>query len=457
MAFNSLEFIFIFLPLFLATFYLCSKFKKNYINKLILVIASMVFIGMFGIQHLIFIVFSVVINYFFSWLLKRQTNAKNKKLILVLTIVINVLMLLISKYLNFFYSSIVQLFNGEIKIFNLLVPLGISYITFQQIAYIVDIYKGEYCEHSFLDYAVFVLFFPKIVCGPIIFQKDFMPQLKNDDTYHVNSDNLFRGLYTFIIGLAKKVLIADSLAGMVNLGFGQILSLSSFDALIVMLSYTMQIYFDFSGYCDMACGVAQMFNLKIINNFEDPYQSYSILEFWKSWHISLTTFLRNYIYFPLGGSKKGKFRTFFNILVIFLISGFWHGASWTFVVWGAVHGVFNIIMRICSKAWDKLHSAFRWLINFTFINFTWLIFRANSLKDVVNFIARLFVFDFSFNFMISDLFVLMAAFVIVLGFKSITNKEFKINWQRVLIGTVLLVVSILYFSADGITFLYANF
>lgn len=457
MAFNSFKFIFLFLPLAVILYNLSFLFKKPLISKIIIVITSMVFLLFFGWEHLVIIVASLVLNYLLSMLLKKQSNNKSKKIILISTIVLNVLILFIPKYLNFFYSSIVSLFNGTADIINILVPLGISYITFQQIAYAVDNYKNEDVEHSFIDYCVFILFFPKIVCGPIVFQKDFMPQLNDSATYKTNYENLFRGLYTFIIGLAKKVIIADTLATLVNTGFGNIEALSALDAIVVMLSYSMQIYFDFSGYCDMACGVSQMFNLKITNNFEDPYQADSVLGFWKSWHISLTTFLRKYIYFPLGGSKKGQVRTILNILAIFVISGLWHGANWTFILWGVIHGVFNVIMRYCDKWWNKIHSALRWLLNFIFINFTWIIFRADSISDVKTFFNRFIVGDFSFHFDINYLKILGLAFIIILGFKTITNKEFKINWQRIVVGSILLLLSLLLFSSNSITFLYSNF
>ena len=220
-------------------------------------------------------------------------------------------------------------------------------------------------------------------------------QLNEENNRQINTDNLAAGLQDFVIGLFKKVILAQAFAEAVRWGFSseKIPLLSSVEAVVVMLSYTFQIYFDFSGYSDMALGISKMLNINLPANFNSPYKATSILDFWERWHISLTSFLRRYIYFPLGGNRKGKARTYLNILIIFLISGIWHGANITFLIWGAVHGFASIMARIISKRWNKLNKAFRWFMTFLFINLTWVIFRADSLSDAWLFFTRLFSFQ----------------------------------------------------------------
>ena len=456
MVFNSYNFILFFVPIVLITYYLSLKVKKKALPQCVLIVASIVFYITFGIYHALFILGSLFVNYLLSFISNKTEKMKVKKVVLISSIILNIIALISTKYLNFFYSSIVEIFNGQGSILDLFVPLGISYTTFQQIAYQVDTYRGETKTINFLEYSVFILFFVKALCGPIILQSEFVTQLKDEKTYTPNYDNLARGLYVFIIGLAKKVLIADVLASVVNSGYSDIPSLSSIDALLVILGYTFQIYFDFSGCCDMACGLSQMFNLKIINNFENPYQTNNILDFWKKWHISLTSFLRKYLYFPLGGNRKGKTRTLINIMIIFLVSGLWHGANWTFIVWGALHGIANILMRVYGKYYNKMHSIIKWVLNFAFINLSWIFFRADTLKDAFLMINQLFTGGLFFSLTFSYICYILASFFIILLFKSKTNKTFNTNTYRLIFASILLVICLLNFN-QNISFIYVNF
>ncbi|MBE5755112.1 MAG: MBOAT family protein [Clostridiales bacterium] len=456
MAFNSYNFILLFAPIVIIVYYLSLKFKKKEISQIVLILASIIFYFTFGIWHAVFIVSSLILNYLFAYFINRTQNEKLKKVLLIIVIILNVLALFLTKYLNFFYTAIVELFSGQGSVLNLFVPLGISYTTFQQIAYQVDTFRGETKEINFLEYSLFILFFVKSLCGPIILQSEFINQVKDDENYKVNYDNLSRGLYVFVIGLAKKVLIADTLAYIVNNGYGMAAGLSTIDALLVILSYTLQIYFDFSGCCDMACGLSQMFNLKIINNFEDPYQTNNILDFWKAWHISLTSFLRKYIYFPLGGNRKGKVRTMINVMIIFLISGLWHGANWTFIVWGALHGLASVLMRIYGKHYDKMPSIIKWIINFAFVNITWVFFRAETISDAIRLIGRIFTGGFYLSFGYIYIFYTAVALWLALSFKTKTNKEFNVNVYRMLFASAILVLCLLNFT-ENISFIYVNF
>ncbi len=244
---------------------------------------------------------------------------------------INLGILFFFKYFDFFLTNINKLFSQSFSYLNIILPLGISFYTFQQISYVADVYKGNAQAYNFIDYALFVTFFPQLIAGPIALHTEMVPQFQNKKNYAINTDNLAEGIYDFSCGLAKKVLIADKLGQAVDAGFASIENLTTGTAWIVMLAYTLQIYLDFSGYCNMADGIAKMFNFTLPVNFNSPYRSKSIPEFWQRWHMTLGRFLRQYIYFPLGGNRKGKFRTYLNTLVVFLISGLWHGANWTFI------------------------------------------------------------------------------------------------------------------------------
>lgn len=281
--------------------------------------------------------------------------------------------------------------NWNLK--NIIFPLGISFFTFQQIAFLVDSYRLERPNYSLLDYAVFITFFPQITSGPISSHEEIIPQFQNQSNFKIHTENISKGLMVFTLGLAKKVFFADILVQVVDASFGAIESLHTPMALLAMVAYTLQIYFDFSGYCDMASGIALMFNVQLPLNFNSPYQALNILDFWKRWHMTLTRFLTKYIYIPLGGNRKGKFRTYLNIMIVFLISGFWHGANWTFIIWGAMHGAFSIITRIFQKGFDRLHAALSWLITFLFVNVAWVFFRAPSLQDASAFLFRILRMD----------------------------------------------------------------
>lgn len=270
--------------------------------------------------------------------------------------------------------------------------MGISFFTFQQIGWLVDSFRKETRDYSFWEYFLFTVYFPKIAMGPILLHGEFIPQLKDPFRLKADSRNMAQGLMILAVGLFKKVILAEFFAGPVNWGYAQVEILSSTDAFLVMLAYTFQLYFDFSGYCDMAMGISRMFNLELPLNFDSPYKAMSPVEFWKRWHMTLTRFLRKYIYFPLGGSRKGNLRTYMNIMAVFLVSGFWHGAAWTFILWGALHGAAQALNRVFKRQWENLHTAFRWIVTFLFVNLTWVIFRSESISQAKLFLKRLLDF-----------------------------------------------------------------
>ena len=313
-------------------------------------------------------------------------------MVLAFGIFANLALLFYFKYTNFFIENLNAFLGKDIAYTRLLLPVGISFFTFQQIGWLVDSFRKETRDYSFWEYFLFTVYFPKIAMGPILLHGEFIPQLKDPFRLKADSRNMAQGLMILAVGLFKKVILAEFFAGPVNWGYAQVEILSSTDAFLVMLAYTFQLYFDFSGYCDMAMGISRMFNLELPLNFDSPYKAMSPVEFWKRWHMTLTRFLRKYIYFPLGGSRKGNLRTYMNIMAVFLVSGFWHGAAWTFILWGALHGAAQALNRVFKRQWENLHTAFRWIVTFLFVNLTWVIFRSESISQAKLFLKRLLDF-----------------------------------------------------------------
>lgn len=342
MLFNSYEFILAFLPVSTICYYLLNHlhFRKAALATLIL--SSLVFYAGDNIRFLSVLCGSIAVNWMFASGLNyvREKSNNFSKLFLIAGILVDLGLLFYFKYYNFFLENVNQLFHTSYHGKNILLPLGISFFTFQQISFLVDTMKGETKDYGVLEYAAFVSFFPQLVAGPIVLHGELIPQFRDRNRWKFDFDSFAQGIYVFSIGLCKKVIVADTFGRVVTWGYGQYRgiaeALTSLELIIVMLSYSFQIYFDFSGYCDMAKGIAGMFHLELPSNFNSPYKALSIADFWKRWHITLTRFLRTYVYIPLGGNRKGKIRTYANTLIVFFISGLWHGANWTFVIWGGV-------------------------------------------------------------------------------------------------------------------------
>ncbi|MBQ9990263.1 MAG: MBOAT family protein [Lachnospiraceae bacterium] len=404
MLFNSYIFILFFLPVTLIGYFTLNKYAygRNGLSGIIwLFLMSLWFYGYQKPEYLLLIMISIGVNYGIGILigrLKRGQQSQNKqKLILTAGIGFNLGLLFYFKYADFFLDSIEDFFGAEWNM-EVALPLGISFFTFQQISYIVDCYREkEGLDYHFFEYAAYVTFFPQLVAGPIVMHSELVPQLKQKENKTINFDNMSRGLYAFALGLGKKVLIADTLSKLVAVGFSDIYSLNSGSVIIMMLAYTLQIYFDFSGYCDIALGIGYMFNVELPINFNSPYKAKSISEFWSRWHMTLTRFFTHYVYIPMGGSRKGRIRTYINTLIVFLLSGLWHGANWTFVLWGGLHGLFmtlekigkDIGIRLPSGRLGKLLGLCYGALTFLFVNIVWILFRANSIKDWRLIIERL--------------------------------------------------------------------
>ncbi|MDF1874423.1 MBOAT family protein [Sulfurimonas sp. SAG-AH-194-I05] len=400
MLFNSYEFILLFLPItFFVYFFLLSQ-RLFIASKGFLVFSSLFFYSWFNIAYLPLILLSMLFNYIVGNSLYRVNNKfqENKKLLLIFGISTNIVLLGYFKYYDFFIENVNFLFHSNFELLHVLLPLAISFFTFQQISYLVDSYKGETKEYDFLSYALFVTFFPQLIAGPIVHHKEMMPQFSSPFNLVKRHKNIALGLFIFFIGLFKKVYIADKLSIMASNGFLQAEYLNIYEAWVTSLSYTLQLYYDFSAYTDMAIGIALLFNIKLPINFNSPYKALSIQEFWRRWHITLSRFLRDYVYIPLGGNRVSHFRIYTNLMITFVLGGIWHGAGFTFIIWGFLHGFALVIHKIWQNAGLKLNKYFAWFVTFNFINITWVFFKAENIEQALTLLHSMFIYkDFDIH------------------------------------------------------------
>jgi alginate O-acetyltransferase complex protein AlgI len=470
MLFNSYGFILVFLPITFFVYFYLNKKRLTEASKGFLVFTSLLFYSWWNVAYLPIILVSMTFNYVIGKSLNKIYHTEGKgfsrKTILIFGVVFNLSLLGYFKYADFFIENINIAFSVNAESLNLLLPLAISFFTFQQISYLVDSYRQETKEYDFLNYALFVTFFPQLIAGPIVHHKEMMPQFAMVRSKVKNYRNIAMGLFIFSIGLFKKVVIADTFAVWATNGFDVVTTLNLFEAWATSLSYTFQLYFDFSGYTDMAIGLALLFNIRLPVNFNSPYKATNIQDFWRRWHITLSRFLRNYVYIPLGGNRKGGFRTFSNLMATFVIGGLWHGAGWTFVFWGFLHGLALIIQRLWGKLGLKLWTWLAWFITFNFINIAWVFFRAKEWSDAVKVLGAMFSLDntaikeiskiaFVSN---SAIYWIVLSFVLVLTFKNSIQKidGFKLNYKNALFTSVLFTISILSLSGES-EFLYFQF
>ena len=482
MQFNSFIFILLFLPLTVTLYYTLNKINDT-VGKIVLLIASIIFYAYTDRVTLIVLGISLVLNYGFA--LAIPNVKKWRSFYLFTPIVINTGILLYFKYLNFVIENVNHFFMKSIPLKEMILPIGISFFTFQQIAYMVAVYRKEIEKNNILDYLVYILYFPKILMGPLTEPTDFMAQINDTTLKKVNLDNIVCGIKIFSFGLFKKVMLADVFAKAVTWGYTNIDIATSMDWILVMLFYTFEIYFDFSGYSDMAVGTSLMLNIKLPINFDSPYKAISIRDFWKRWHISLTKFFTKYIYIPLGGSKKGIFFTYVNTMIVFLISGIWHGANWTFIVWGILHGALSIFDRIFDKYQKKICKPIRWICTFIVINILWLLFRSDSINQWLDIIAKIISFP---NLNISDgiiqifnlqetvfisnvlgvtefvknirgfwmIVYLIVSYGICLLFENNYKKLEKISWITMFVSSIAFVWGFICLSGESV-FVYFNF
>jgi len=470
MVFSSQIFIFAFLPIILLIYHSLGKPFRNYI----LLLTSLVFYAWTGVNFLALLILFIVINYICGILIDNY-KSKNKnnlsKSFLFLGVILNLLILFYYKYFDFSAATLNSIFNTSITLRNIALPVGLSFITFQGISYLVDIYRQDAkVNKNIFSVALYLSFFPKLVSGPIIKYKDIDSQLKERT---VKLSQFSYGIDRFIFGLSKKVIISDILGGFSDNIFT--LAKTGIDkptAWIGIICYTLQIYFDFSGYSDMAIGLANMFGFKFMENFNYPYISKSITEFWRRWHISLSPWFKEYLYIPLGGNRKGLMRTYINIFIVFLCTGIWHGASFNFIFWGLWHGLFMIIERIVRKK--------QWYIkipNFIKISFTilivmigWVLFRANGLLDATNYLSIMFglknfeFISFDYRYFLNIKLIVWIIVGIILSTPFISNKiekyENNKGFQLMKIGIIgiLFIISIVFIvNSTYSPFIYFQF
>lgn len=407
MLFNSYIFIFIFLPVCLGAFFVLNHFGKYNIAKLVLALMSLWFYAYFNVYYLWIIVGSILINYFLSFVISRFEKKKplsvlTRRLFLIGGVLLNLGLFFYFKYLDFFIENLNLLIKSHFRLQHILLPLGISFFTFQQLGFIIDRTKGKAPHYSFIDYITFVTFFPQLIAGPIVLYSEMMPQFEDKNNKSFNFENFSRGLILFILGLCKKVLLADVLALVVNHGFANAPLLDTTSALVMDLAYTFQIYFDFSGYSDMAIGLGKMFNINLPVNFDSPYKACSVKELWQRWHMTLSRFFIQYVYIPLGGSRKGRIRTLFNIFLVFFLSGIWHGANWTFIAWGTMQGLLvvwdNIGLIGVKGSNDKIKAKIQmprplgWFLTFGFFNLSLLFFGSDSISTAITLFKDILMF-----------------------------------------------------------------
>lgn len=480
MQFNSYIFIMAFLPIFTIAYFALCKIKPV-LGKIVLIVAGAIFYIYGGWDISLILGISIVVNYIMALFISKVSK---KKIFLVITILVNVLVLLYFKYLNFFVTNINTFMGKDIPLKEIILPLGISFFTFQQIMYVVSVYNKS-VTLNFLDYLAYILYFPKIIMGPLNEPKEFIDQINNDRIKKVNWNNIANGLKIFSLGLFKKLVLADTFAKGVGWAYANMDAATSMDWILAMLFYTFEIYFDFSGYTDMAVGVSNMINIKLPMNFDSPYKAVSIRDFWKRWHMSLTRFFTKYIYFPLGGSRKGMIRTYVNTMIIFLISGIWHGANWTFILWGVLHGVFSIFDRVTEKHRDKVNIVVQWAMTFLVVNVLWLLFRSDTIEQWQSILYKIVTFqDMSISDGMINSFVLpettfiittlklTATNIAVRGFSMLIftlagfgicmlpeNNYKKLdsnNWFMLIISVIAFVWGFLCLSSESV-FVYFNF
>jgi len=390
MVFSSIVFLCFFLPICFVGYYLVKPKYKN----ILLLVASLFFYAWGEPIYVLLMLASILLNYLLGLGMGKNSPEKKRKLLLVLGVVVNLGMLGVFKYANFFVTSVNAAMGMEVmKAVNIILPIGISFYTFQALSYVIDLYREKFdVQHSFLDMALYISFFPQLIAGPIVKYKDIWMQLH---TRKFDAQQVYFGFRRFAFGLAKKVIIANTVAAVADQMFGLPLNdLGTAGSWLGIVCYTLQIYFDFSGYSDMAIGLGKMFGFDFLENFNYPYIARSMQDFWRRWHISLSTWFKEYLYIPLGGNRKGPGRTYLNLLIVFFLTGLWHGASWTFVVWGLYNGAYLVVERLFLGKWlEKCKPKF---INHIYTIFAfvtgWVFFRAETMEQALRYLKRMFVF-----------------------------------------------------------------
>lgn len=480
MLFNSYIFIFIFLPITLLGYYLISHRRAQ---LLFLFLASVFFYAYWSKIYVFLLLLTVALDFYVAKAIFYSTSQRQRKFLLFTSMSINLSILGFFKYYNFFAQninttlawlpeSVLQLSNAgalQLPVFSQLVlPIGISFYTFQSMSYVIDVYRKTSSAHGqLLEFASYVTFFPHQISGPLVRHNSIVPQLQSAKTYLFNSTHFWNGCYFFIFGLAKKILIADRLAAVVDPLVGNMAAITNTEAWLAMIGYTMQLYYDFSGYSEMAVGLGFMMNIQFPQNFNSPYKSKSITEFWQRWHITLSSWLRDYLYISLGGNRGSKLATYRNLLLTMIIGGFWHGANWTYLLWGLLHGMALTVERFLKdKGWSLIKNSFmQQTLTLFFVALAWIFFRSPDATTALLWLQKIFflnneislkIFYIATNLKDRFIFSLIIAIIGALFCKNIWQHSLRPNWFHAFLLALLFAVSLTYMG-DESPFLYFQF
>ena len=471
MLFSSLEFIFLFFPATLLAYFAAGRSASRRAPLVVLLFASLVFYAYWKTEYLFLLLGSLAVNYYLGERIRRPGPAGARRFLLTAGVLANVGLLVLFKYYNFLALNFAAAGGPGLPRLAWDLPLGISFFTFVQIAYLVDCGKGKVPESGPLEYSLFVTYFPHLIAGPIVHHSDLMPQFFGARVRSFFAENFARGLFLFALGLCKKTLIADNLAGAVAIVFDDAPHPSLFEGWLGALSYTLQLYFDFSGYSDMAMGASVMMNINLPPNFDSPYRAAHITDFWRRWHMTLSRWLRDYVYIPLGGNRGGSFATNRNLFLTFLVGGIWHGAGFTFLLWGTAHGLALVAHKEYQRRGGRLPLALGVALTFLFNIFCWVLFRARSLADAGKVFGAMFgahglrlddFFGFpNFNklFPFTLFFCALGAAIVFLAPNSLElSRRFRGSWGYAFVLAALLAAGIV--SANTVIsqeFLYFDF
>lgn len=450
MLFSSLTFLFMFLPILLTIYYISKDKYKNYV----ILVASLIFYSWGEPKYIIIMLISIFFNYHIALLIDKNKNRFTKKTFLIISIIFNIGMLIAFKYINFFILIINNLFNISINELKLTLPIGISFYTFQILSYVIDVYKKDIkVQKNIFFLGAYISFFPQLIAGPIVRYSTIEKQLKKRKH---SFEKVCKGFRRFIIGFSKKIIIANNTAIIADNIFNSN-QINNYGALIIiigLISYTIQIYYDFSGYSDMAIGLGKIFGFDFLENFNYPYCATSITDFWRRWHISLSSWFKDYVYINLGGNKVSKTKWIRNILIVWILTGLWHGASFNFIIWGLFYGVILLIEKlILNKILNKLPKIICWIYSFMIINIGWLIFRLENLNNLKYALYNIFTFKKSnfINYILDNSNIIYAALFVLIGlifmfpilniFKKYKN-SFTYNTIRDIILIMLFIISI---------------
>ena len=460
MLFSSQVFLLLFLPVALGAYYLLATSCRQ--RLVVLILTSMLFYAWWDPRFLPLLIGTILT----TWIIVVAHERFQRKWILAFGVFCNLAALACFKYANFFAESALSVIGIHHEPWGIILPLGISFFTFQQVSYLIDRYRGSAPMYGVIEYTAFVSFFPQLIAGPIVRHNQLIPQFKQTPRRDGLSEHAARGLVLFVLGLVKKVFFADELAPLANLGFDAAASgdvVASADAWLAALAYSLQLYFDFSAYSDMAMGLAALFGLSLPLNFDVPYRACDIRAFWRSWHMTLSSFLRDYVYIPLGGSRGGMPNTYWAVMVTMLLCGLWHGAGWTFIVWGCVHGLAICVNRAWVACGGRLPSSLAWLVTMSFVVAAWVLFRA---EDFASAAAILTAMSALHEFSIIDIdtddliYVLLGAVFAVLGPSNVAISQARGLLRPTYAygaGFLLFLVTLRVGQGRGLEFIYFQF